>query len=153
MSKRVNMKTRHRTDAQIAEHYEQMSDAKLAAEVAASDWERTPTGDPSARTVETSLRLSRRMIEQLKRVAEAEGIPYQRLLKLWITERLDRELAKLEGRALVGSSNVAEIQFTFTSLFRQTARAIACLGKGIGQEDVKYVEVIGGEHRDRKKGA
>ena len=102
MSKKVNIKTKHRTDVYIAEHYEQMSDAELAAEVAASDWERTPTGDPSARTVETSLRLSQRMIEQLKRVAEVEGISYQMLLKLWITERLDHELAKLERRAVVG---------------------------------------------------
>lgn len=56
------------------------------------------------------------------------------------------------GREIMksGLETFAEIKFTFTSIFGGTVKATACVGKCVGMEDEKYVEVIGGRNRDRK---
>lgn len=49
-----------------------------------------------------------------------------------------------------GMETFAEIQFNFTSVFDQRVNATARVGKCVGEEDEKYVEVIGGQNRDRR---
>ena len=51
-----------------------------------------PSLRPTLRTI--SLRLPESMIQQLKVLANKRDIPYQSLLKQFLAERLDRELAK-----------------------------------------------------------
>lgn len=56
------------------------------------------------------------------------------------------------GRELItsGMETFAEIHFSFTSVFGHTVQATACIGKCVGEQDEKYVEVVGGRKRDRK---
>jgi len=56
------------------------------------------------------------------------------------------------GREFIksGMETFAEIRFTFTSVFGQLVTATAYMGKGVGEQDDKCVEVIGGRQRDRK---
>jgi predicted DNA binding CopG/RHH family protein len=59
------------------------------------DWKRAkrailPNLKPSLRTI--SLRLPESMIEELKLLANKRDIPYQSLLKMFLAERLDKEL-------------------------------------------------------------
>ena len=61
------------------------------------DWSRAtrvslPNLRPTLRTI--SIRLPEAMIQQLKVLANKRDIPYQSLLKQFLAERLDRELAK-----------------------------------------------------------
>jgi len=51
-----------------------------------------------------------------------------------------------------GMETFAEIRFTFASVFGQPVEATACVGKCVGEQDEKFVEVIGGKNRDRKVG-
>jgi predicted DNA binding CopG/RHH family protein len=46
-----------------------------------------------------SLRLSEVHIEQVRRMAEGKGFGYQTLLRMWILERLERELHKKKRAA------------------------------------------------------
>jgi predicted DNA binding CopG/RHH family protein len=54
-----------------------------------------PNLKPTLRTI--SLRLPEAMIGQLKVLANKRDIPYQSLLKQFLAERLQRELAKTTG--------------------------------------------------------
>jgi predicted DNA binding CopG/RHH family protein len=61
------------------------------------DWSKArsaqlPTLRPTLRTI--SLRLPEAMIQQLKVLANKRDIPYQSLLKQFVAERLERELAR-----------------------------------------------------------
>ncbi len=60
------------------------------------DWKRArrrvfPDLSPSLRTI--SLRLPQLMIEELKLLANKRDVPYQSLLKVFLAERIERELA------------------------------------------------------------
>ena len=46
---------------------------------------------PRPRTKMISMRLSEEYLQELKRVAEQKGIPYQTLMRLWLVERLREE--------------------------------------------------------------
>ena len=59
------------------------------------DWEAAkrvvlPNLKPSQKTI--SLRLPAMMLAELKRLANKRGVPYQSLLKVFLAERLDKEL-------------------------------------------------------------
>ncbi|MDA3924703.1 MAG: BrnA antitoxin family protein [Kiritimatiellae bacterium] len=51
-----------------------------------------PNLKPSTKTI--SLRLSQSMLEELKLLANKRDIPYQSLLKVFLSERIDKELSK-----------------------------------------------------------
>ena len=64
------------------------------------DWSKAqrrsfPSLKPTLRTI--SLRLPEAMIGQLKVIANKRDIPYQSLLKQFLAERLQQELAKATG--------------------------------------------------------
>jgi predicted DNA binding CopG/RHH family protein len=59
------------------------------------DWSKTkrvllPNIKPSLRTI--SLRLPELMIEELKLIANKRDVPYQSLIKIFLSERLSKEL-------------------------------------------------------------
>ena len=65
----------------------------------AADWDESksvsvrPSRPPAG--ISTSIRLPKSMVGQLRRVARTKGdIGYQTLLKIWIAERLEKELKK-----------------------------------------------------------
>jgi len=51
---------------------------------------------PSVRTI--SLRLPEAMLEALKRIAHQRDVPYQSLIKIFLSERLQRELDQESAR-------------------------------------------------------
>ncbi len=55
------------------------------------------------------------------------------------------------GRNLImsGMETFAEVKFSFTSVFGDLVDATVCVGKCVGLQDEKYVEVVGGADRDR----
>ncbi len=60
------------------------------------DWKKAkrvalPRLKPSVKTI--SLRLPQSMLEELKLLANKRDIPYQSLLKVFLSERIDRELS------------------------------------------------------------
>jgi predicted DNA binding CopG/RHH family protein len=63
------------------------------------DWKKAkrtilPNLKPSLKTI--SLRLPESMIEELKLLANKRDIPYQSLLKMFLAERLDKELKTIK---------------------------------------------------------
>ncbi len=63
------------------------------------DWNKAkrailPNLKPSLKTI--SLRLPESMIEELKLLANKRDIPYQSLLKMFLAERLDKELKEIK---------------------------------------------------------
>jgi predicted DNA binding CopG/RHH family protein len=59
------------------------------------DWSKAkkvvfPNLKPSLRTI--SLRLPESMLEELKRLANKHDVPYQSLIKLFLAERIEKEL-------------------------------------------------------------
>lgn len=64
-----------------------------------ADWDesRSVTVDPEpgmGRGLSTSIRLPRQMIAQLRKIARRKGgVGYQTLLKIWIAERIEKEIA------------------------------------------------------------
>ena len=63
------------------------------------DWEKAkrvilPKLKPSLKTI--SLRLPESMIEELKLLANKRDIPYQSLLKMFLAERIDKELKTIK---------------------------------------------------------
>ena len=56
-----------------------------------------PNLKPSTKTI--SLRLPETMIEELKLLANKRDVPYQSLLKVFLTERIDQEIHKHLPRA------------------------------------------------------
>ena len=61
------------------------------------DWSKAkravfPNLKPSTKTI--SLRLPQTMLEELKLLANKRDVPYQSLLKLFLSERIDSELEK-----------------------------------------------------------
>jgi hypothetical protein len=53
------------------------------------------TPEKKASGVSTSIRLPKEMVAKLKKVARNKGdIGYQTLLKIWIAERLEKEIAQ-----------------------------------------------------------
>ena len=67
------------------EEYIDMSDAEMG--------EPETTGDRGGMTEAISLRLPRRVLTELRRLAEQQEIKYQTLIKQWLTERLAQESA------------------------------------------------------------
>ena len=66
------------------------------------DWSKAsepalPKVRPTLRTI--SIRLPEAMIAELKRLANKKDVPYQSLLKVFLAERLQDELAKTKGSA------------------------------------------------------
>jgi len=64
------------------------------------DWSRArrvilPNLKPSLKTI--SLRLPELMLAELKLLANKRDVPYQSLIKIFLAERLDRELESEEG--------------------------------------------------------
>jgi predicted DNA binding CopG/RHH family protein len=62
------------------------------------DWEKAeiavfPNLKPSTKTI--SLRMSESMLGELKMLAHKWDVPYQSLIKLFLQQRLDQELEKL----------------------------------------------------------
>jgi predicted DNA binding CopG/RHH family protein len=63
------------------------------------DWKKArrtilPNLKPSLKTI--SLRLPESMIEELKLLANKRDIPYQSLLKMFLAERIDKELKTIK---------------------------------------------------------
>lgn len=63
-----------------------------------NEWDesRSVTVSPEKRTsgISTSIRLPKDMVAKLKKIARKKGdIGYQTLLKIWIAERLEKEIA------------------------------------------------------------
>ena len=66
------------------------------------DWSKAkpavfPNLKPSTKTI--SLRLPQPMLEELKLLANKKDVPYQSLLKVFLSERIDSELAKHQPTA------------------------------------------------------
>ncbi len=66
------------------------------------DWSKAkravfPNLKPSTKTI--SLRLPQSMIEELKLLANKRDVPYQSLLKVFLAERIELELAKHRPKA------------------------------------------------------
>lgn len=64
------------------------------------EWKRAkrmtlPNLKPSLKTV--SLRLPKSMIEELKLLANKRDVPYQSLLKMFLAERIDKELKSIKA--------------------------------------------------------
>jgi predicted DNA binding CopG/RHH family protein len=65
------------------------------------DWKKAkrltlPNLKPSLKTI--SIRLPASMIEDLKGLANQRDVPYQSLLKVFLAERIDRELRPARGK-------------------------------------------------------
>lgn len=65
----------------------------------ANDWDDTKSvsvePDAHERGYSTSIRLLKKMIDGLRKVAEWKGdVGYQTLIKIWIAERLEKETSK-----------------------------------------------------------
>jgi predicted DNA binding CopG/RHH family protein len=61
------------------------------------DWSKAKRGDfphlkPSTKTI--SLRLPKSLLDELKLLANKRDVPYQSLLKIFLVERVDRELQR-----------------------------------------------------------
>lgn len=59
------------------------------------DWERTekivfPNLKPSSKTI--SLRIPENILEELKMLAKKRDVPYQSLIKMYLKDRIDKEL-------------------------------------------------------------
>lgn len=68
-----------------------------------ADWSQAkrvvfPNLKPSTKTI--SLRLPETMIEEIKLLANKRDVPYQSLLKVFLSERVDQEIGKNLPRAL-----------------------------------------------------
>ena len=66
------------------------------------DWSKAkpavfPNLKPSTQTI--SLRLPQPMLEELKLLANKRDVPYQSLLKVFLSERIDSELARHQPKA------------------------------------------------------
>jgi predicted DNA binding CopG/RHH family protein len=66
------------------------------------DWSKAkpavfPNLKPSTKTI--SLRLPQPMLEELKLLANKRDVPYQSLLKVFLSERIDSELARHQPQA------------------------------------------------------
>lgn len=64
-----------------------------------SDWDNsksvTVEPDEKERGYSTSIRLSKKMIDELRKIAKRKGgVGYQTLIKIWIAERLEKETSK-----------------------------------------------------------
>jgi hypothetical protein len=64
----------------------------------ASEWDESKsvavTPEKKASGISTSIRLPKAMVAKLRKVARKKGdIGYQTLLKIWIAERLEKEIA------------------------------------------------------------
>jgi hypothetical protein len=63
----------------------------------ANDWDeskKTKVIPDKIKGISTSIRLPKSMIQKLQKVAKRKGeIGYQTLLKIWIAERLEKEIA------------------------------------------------------------
>jgi len=64
-----------------------------------SDWDESKSvavePDASERGYSTSIRLSKKMIDGLRKIAKRKGdVGYQTLIKIWIAERLEKESSK-----------------------------------------------------------
>lgn len=51
------------------------------------------------RTTSISLRLPRRLLERLKRLAKLKDVPYQSLLKVYLDEKIQEEIVELKKAA------------------------------------------------------
>ena len=51
---------------------------------------------PSAKTIQTTVRFSKKMIEELRFFAGEKDIPYQTLIKIWLKERISEERERIE---------------------------------------------------------
>jgi hypothetical protein len=76
-----------------------MGKVSRAVSYKSSEWDdsRSVVVEPEKRSkseVSTSIRLSKAMVNKLRRVAHRKGdIGYQTLIKIWIAERLEKEAA------------------------------------------------------------
>jgi len=61
-----------------------------------------PKLKPSVKTI--SLRLPQPMLEELKMLANKRGVPYQSLLKIFLAERIEKELRTPQGRRVRSSA-------------------------------------------------
>lgn len=64
-----------------------------------NDWDEsksvTVEPDSKERGYSTSIRLSKKMIDELRKIAKRKGdVGYQTLIKIWIAERLEKEGSK-----------------------------------------------------------
>lgn len=69
------------------------------------DWSKASRGvfpqlKPSTKTI--SLRLPESMLEELKLLANKNGVPYQSLVKVFLSERIDSELSKHDPQKIKG---------------------------------------------------
>jgi len=99
--------------------YEELTDAELAEltehalhEHEAGEVRFRPRGDVARRTVGTvpiSLRVPKPLLEQLKAVAAARDLPYQRLIKLWLEEALARHAPATAARPITLRLSAAQL--------------------------------------------
>ncbi len=90
--------------------YEELTDEELAelTEHALREHESEkvpfrPLGEAARRTAGTvpiSLRIPASLLEQVKDAAAVRGLPYQRLIKLWLEEALSRDAAAVMPRPI-----------------------------------------------------
>lgn len=76
-----------------------MKKKSAKAEYNPKEWDesksvRVVPGKRTRSEISTSIRLSKSMVDQLRKVAKRKGdIGYQTLLKIWIAERLEEEVS------------------------------------------------------------
>lgn len=81
------------SDAELEMYLREQVDWQAMAKRPASQTARQRKTPPLRRSLPTSIRLTGAQIEGLKHLAEERATNYQTLLKQWIAERLERELA------------------------------------------------------------
>jgi hypothetical protein len=81
----------HRQDLH---EYIDMADAEVV--------EPQPTADRSGMTQTVALRLPRRLLAGLHRMAERQGVSYELLIRRWLAERLAQETAAAESQRSSG---------------------------------------------------
>ena len=91
MAKRTRRIPRHRSEDQEREFWSESDSTDYI------DWSEAgplvlPNLKPSLKTI--SLRLPEHMLAELKVLANKRDVPYQSLLKLFLSERLEEELQK-----------------------------------------------------------
>jgi predicted DNA binding CopG/RHH family protein len=76
---------------------------------------------PSTQTI--SLRLPELLVENLKLLANKRDVPYQSLLKVFLAERVQKELLALEGSERAVSGRRAELRKRGKGTIRSQARS------------------------------
>lgn len=98
MSAKRSRSRRFKSDEEVADHFDTHS--------AASEWKASkPVHVDFQRPIKhmISIRLELELFEKIRRIAEAKGLPYQTMMKQWLSEKVEEELPSLPEPYLYAS--------------------------------------------------